>query len=442
MTTASSERRPRRALVFSGGGARGAYEAGVVRYLVDELPKRLGRPPDIDILCGTSVGAIHACYLAATADLPENRGTNLVDFWTSMRILASTGSPNGPLFAAQPKLAPASTTPSKAMLPLSGRELLRLPGRLLGVRRTAEAMRKGAMPDRLYGLINTKALERLVVQAIPWRRIRANVREGRVDAVCVAATQIATGRVVIFMETRDKNLSQWTRDPNILPRPTRLLPTHALASAAIPLLFPAVRVASTYYADGGLRLNTPLAPALRLGADRVLVVALRQDASQAGEAAMLEQRAEDYGSPLFLFGKVLNALMLDHLDTDLARMHVMNEILSDGERAFGSDFLEKLNEASTHNRGQSFRRIQDLVIRPSADLGRLAGQVLLKMDEAKERSPIVRFAARNLIEGTRTPESDLLSYLLFDGEYLAPLAELGYQDALAREEELMEFFTD
>ncbi len=416
MTPASSERRPRRALVFSGGGARGAYEAGVVRYLVDELPKRLGRPPDIDILCGTSVGAIHACYMAATADLPENRGTNLVDFWTSMRI--------------------------EEMLPLSGRDLLRLPGRLLSVRRTAEAMRKGAMPDRLYGLINTNALERLVVQAIPWRRIRANVREGRVDAVCVAATQIATGRVVIFMEAREKNLPQWTRDPNIVPRPTRLLPTHALASAAIPLLFPAVRVASTYYADGGLRLNTPLAPALRLGADRVLVVALRQDASQAGEATMLEQRVEDYGSPLFLFGKVLNALMLDHLDTDLARMHVMNEILSDGEKAFGPDFLEKLNESATRARGQAFRRIHDLVIRPSADLGRLAGEILLNMDKAKERSPIVRFAARNLIDGTRTPESDLLSYLLFDGEFLGPLAELGYRDALAREEELVEFFTD
>ncbi len=416
MTAASSERRPRRALVFSGGGARGAYEAGVVRYLVDELPKRLGRPPKIDILCGTSVGAIHACYLAATADLPENRGTNLVDFWTSMRI--------------------------EEMLPLSGRELLRLPGRFLGMRRTAEAMREGATPDRLYGLINTNALERLVVKAIPWRRIRANVREGRIDAVCVAATQIATGRVVIFMETREKNLPQWTRDPNILPRPTRLLPIHALASAAIPLLFPAVRVASTYYADGGLRLNTPLAPALRLGADRVLVVALRQDASLAGEATMLEQRVEDYGSPLFLFGKVLNALMLDHLDTDLARMHVMNEILSDGEKAFGPDFLEKLNETATHDRGQAFRRIQDLVIRPSADLGRLAGEILLNMNEAKERSPIVRFAARNLIDGTRTPESDLLSYLLFDGEFLAPLAELGYRDALAREEELVAFFTD
>ena len=94
------------------------------------------------------------------------------------------------------------------------------------------------------------------------------------------------------------------------------------------MLFPAVRVASTYYADGGLRLNTPLAPALRLGADRVLVVALRQNPQQASEAALAEQRVEDYGSPLFLFGKVLNALLLDHIDTDLARMRVMNEIFA------------------------------------------------------------------------------------------------------------------
>jgi NTE family protein len=413
---APSQRRPRRALVFSGGGARGAYEAGVVRFITDQLPKRLGRPAHFDIVCGTSVGAIHACYVAATADLHENRGSNLVDFWTSMRI--------------------------DEMMPLSVRELLRLPGRLLGMRRTVEAMRAGEAPDRLYGLVNTSGLEKLVVQAIPWRRIRSNVREGLVDAVCVPATQIGTGRVVIFMETRERNLPRWTRDPNILPRPTRLLPTHALASAAIPLLFPAVRVASTYYADGGLRLNTPLAPALRLGADRVLVVALRQDGNLASEATLMDQRVEDYGSPLFLFGKVLNALLLDHLDTDLARMHVMNEILSDGEKAFGPEFLEKINETAQRERGQTFRRIDDLVIRPSADLGRLAGQILMNMDEARQRSPLIRMAARNLTDGTRTPESDLLSYLLFDGEFLAPLAELGYRDAEAREDDLAAFFTD
>jgi len=220
------------------------------------------------------------------------------------------------------------------------------------------------------------------------------------------------------------------------------MPTHALASAAIPLLFPAVRVASTYYVDGGLRLNTPLAPALRLGADRVLVVALRPDPHQANEAALAEQRVEDYGSPLFLFGKLLNALLLDHVDTDLARMHVMNEMIADGTAAYGPDFLERLNARATADGRHPFRAIHDLVLRPSADLGILAGRILQGMGGERARSPLIRLAARGLVDGRRTPESDLLSYLLFDGEFLAPLAELGLRDARAREEELVEFFTD
>jgi NTE family protein len=412
----ASPKRPRRALVFSGGGARGAYEAGVVRYLLEELPRRLGHPVHFDILCGTSVGAIHACFLAATAHMGGARAARLVDLWSSMRL--------------------------DEVLPISGRDLLGLPRRILGVRRVAEAMREGAAPPRLYGLFNTEGLERLVVRSIPWRSVRHNVREGRVHAVCVAATQIATGRVTTFTETRDRQMPHWTRDPNILPRPTRLTPTHALASAAIPLLFPAVRVASTYYVDGGLRLNTPLAPALRLGADRVLVVALRPHPSQAIDAALAEQRVADYGSPMFLFGKLLNALLLDHLDTDLARMHVMNEILDDGQRAFGPDFLTRINESAGERRGSPYRRIRDLVVRPSADLGILAGQILQNMSTERTRSPLLRLAVRNLVDGRRTPESDLLSYLLFDGEFLAPLTELGQRDARAMEDELVDFFTD
>jgi NTE family protein len=402
--------------VFSGGGARGAYEAGVVRYLVEELPRCLGHAPRFDIVCGTSVGAIHACYLAATAHQGPNRGRRLVDFWTAMKV--------------------------EEVLPLSALDLIRLPRRLLGLRRTAERMRRGEAPERLYGLLNTATLERLVLRGIPWRSIRPNVREGRIDAVCVAATQIGTGHVVVFIESRDRSVLRWTRDPTIVPRLTRLLPTHALASAAIPVLFPAVRVASTYYADGGLRLNTPLAPALRLGADRVLVIALRQDPQQASEAALSEQRVEDYGSPLFLFGKVLNALLLDHIDTDLARMRVMNEILTDGEKAFGPDFLEQINAVANRERGQQFRRIEDVVVRPSADLGRLAGQILRNISGARARSPLIRLAARNLAGNRRSPESDLLSYLLFDGEFLAPLAELGFSDARSREAELCRFFSD
>ena len=139
---------------------------------------------------------------------------------------------------------------------------------------------------------------------------------------------------------------------------------------------------------------------------------------------------------------MLNALLLDHIDTDLARMRVMNEILADGEKAYGPDFLERINEVAGRERGQQFRRIDDVVIRPSADLGRLAGQILRNISGTRGRSPLLRLAARNLAGGRRGQESDLLSYLLFDGEFLAPLAELGFSDARSREEELCRFFTD
>jgi NTE family protein len=414
--TTQTQRRPRRAIVFSGGGARGAYEAGVVRYLVEELPRRLGHPVELDIACGTSVGAIHACFLGATAHHGPNRGVRLVDFWRSLEI--------------------------EKVFPFSTRELVQLPRRLLGLRRLAETLRGGQPPERIYGLLDTRHLERMVVRAIPWRSIRKNVAEGRMQAVCVAATEIATGRVVVFMESRDQQLPAWTRDPSVVARVTHLHPSHALASAAIPVLFPAVRIESTYYADGGLRLNTPLSPALRLGADRVLVVALRPSDQLRQASILAEHRVEDYASPAFLFGKVLNALLLDHLDIDLARMHVMNEMISDGQRAFGDDFLQQINRVSMEERGQHFRVIEDLVIRPSADLGALAAQVLNDLPGAVNRSPFFRLAMRNLAPGRRSAEADLMSYLLFDGEFVTPLTELGYRDAMAREEELVRFFSD
>jgi NTE family protein len=417
MSTPSKDGRLRRAVVLSGGGARGAYEAGVIRYLVEELPRRLGHPVRFDILCGTSVGAIHACYLAATAHEDADRGARLVELWKSMQL--------------------------DEVLPLSARDILSIPRRLLGLRRVAEAIRDGEAPERLYGVLNSQALERFVVRAVPWKHIRSNVRAGRVEAVCVAATQIATGRVAIFIENRDRQVSRWSRDPMIVARPTRLTPHHALASAAIPMLFPAVRIGDDYYADGGLRLNTPLAPALRLGADRVLVIALRQEPREAHEAAMMEQRVEDYANPIFLFGKVLNALLLDPIDADLARMRLMNEILEDGEKAYGAEFLDRINAVANRERANPFKRIEDLVIRPSEDLGRLAGQVLESMSRDDLTSPLLRFAARGLSGGpSHTPESDLLSYLLFDGNFLAPLTELGFADARAREGELAAFFSD
>jgi len=411
---AADRARPRRALVFSGGGARGAYEAGVMRFLLDELPRRTGRPVEFDILCGTSVGAIHACYLAATAHESEGRGQRLVDFWRAMQI--------------------------EKVLPFSRRELFGLLRRALGLRRPSNRFRGGAAPERIYGMLDTRSLERMVVGAVPWRRIRSNVNAGRVQAVCLATTEIATGRVVCFLESRDRELPGWARDPSVVPHLTHLRPLHALASAAIPLLFPAVRIANTYYADGGLRLNTPLAPALRLGADKVLVVALRPHARTAHAATLARHRVDDFESPAFLFGKILNSMLLDHLDTDLARMRVMNEVLRDGADAFGPEFLERLHTFG--ERGQVLRPVEDLVVRPSADLGAMAAEVLRQIPGASLRSPFFRLAMRNLGPDRRSAESDLFSYLLFDGEFLEPLTDLGYRDAEAREDELAKFFED
>jgi len=404
-------------LVFSGGGARGAYEAGVVRYLVEVLPRRLGHEPRFDILCGTSVGAIHACYLAGSAHQGRERGQRLVDFWRSMQI--------------------------QEVLPLGRRYLLDLPRRLLGLRRSAGSEPGEAfLSERLYGLFDTRALERLVLRSTPWRSIHPNIRAGRIEALCVAATEIATGRVAVFLETAMRELPGWTRDPSVVAVPTRLRPSHALASAAIPLLFPAVRIGDSYYADGGLRLNTPLAPALRLGADRVLVVTLRQSAERLHEEALASQSAEGYASPTYVFGKLLNAVMLDHLDTDLARMQLMNEMLRDGTEAFGSDFLSKLNRVAQERRGQHFRIIDEMVLRPSADLGAMAVELLERMPHVRDRSPLFRLAMRGIEGSAPSAQPDLLSYLLFDGEFVAPLAELGFHDAERNEEELVAFFSD
>ena len=405
-------RPPVRAIVLSGGGARGAYEAGVLAYLLGEVPKRLGRPVRPDLVLGTSVGAIHACFLAATAHLGPERVKRLRDTWQRMRF--------------------------DDLFRLSAREAVRLPGRLLGMRRLAAALRGSDPPEKLYGLLDTRALERLVVETIPWSGIRRNLVAGHVQALCVATTQIATGRTVVFVQGRDATRLRWVDDPTIVARSARIGPMHALASAAIPVLFPAVRVDGTYYADGGLRMNTPLSPAVHLGADRILVVGLRSAVPTGEVAALAEARVEGYGNPVFLYGKMLNTLLLDHLDTDLGQLRLINSILRSGEKAFGDEFLAELNAAAGRNRVQEgFRVVEDLVLRPSLDLGQLAGSLLA---EKRTAGRLPRWM-RLLVSGGGL-EADLLSYLFFDAEFTRALLDLGFRDARAREDELVAFFSD
>ncbi len=408
--------RPKRAIVLSGGGARGAYEAGVLRFILDELPRQDGIEPKFDIVCGTSVGAIHAAFIAATADQSEGRGPRLVKIWEDLQV--------------------------DEVFRFTTRDMLSIPRKILGVRKVAKQLREGRRPDRLFGLLDTGPLEKLVLRSIPWPGIRKNLKAGRLESVCIAATQLATGRAVIFCEQVDRSLPSWASQANIRMQPIRLSPVHALASAAIPLLFPSVRVGARYYADGGLRLNTPLAPAVRLGANRILVVGLSHGVPPNVSEALAQQRTAGFGNPMFLFGKVLNALMLSPVDTDLARMHLVNDIISQGEEAYGPDFLERINEVGDRLDKRPVQRIRDLVIRPSRDLGMMAGELIQGEQGKIELNAFLRTFIRASGTGSDFKEADLLSYLLFDAAFTTPLAELGYSDASAMHEQLVEFFDD
>lgn len=406
----------RRAIVLSGGGARGAYEAGVLTYLLDELPQRLGRPVALNIISGTSVGAIHACYLAATAHEAAGRGRRLARLWEHMTLSEVFGA--------------------------SALGILQVPARMLGLLRPSGLAPGEDLPDRLRGLLDTSALEERVRKAIPWRSLRENVAAGRSDAVCVAATEISTGRVVVFIESRHPRELRWTRDPSVVARSAHLGAAHALASAAIPGLFPVVRLGEAYYADGGLRLNTPLSPALRLGADRALVVALRHGKAGESPDPLRARRLAYSASPIFLVGKALNALLLDHVDRDLRQVRLLNEILRRAREIGGVELLDRINEAVTRERGQPFKIVENLVIRPSADLGVIASEAARDAHGHSGTSRGIRFALRTLGFGRSPFEADLLSYFFFDRHYTAPLLKLGMKDASNQEEALLRFFSE
>jgi NTE family protein len=292
-------------------------------------------------------------------------------------------------------------------------------------------------------VIDASAIEEIVRRHIAWASIRDNLRTGMLDVLCVTATEVGTGRAVAFVQRgRHEAVAPWPDDYVLVGRHVRLRPVHALASAAIPVIFPAVRIGHSFYADGGLRLNTPLAPALRLGADRVLVLSLRRL-----PAADLEDkktaRAAIYDNPLFLYGKVLNALFLDHVEADLRHMHMLNAVLRGGERVYGPDFVPRLNSALAEEHPQPFRPVDALVLRPSHDLGVLAGEVMSSPTGRGLVPRWVRALARSLgVDEEGGLEADLLSYLLLDRIYTAPLTELGYADARERHESFEAFFRD
>ena len=182
-----------------------------------------------------------------------------------------------------------------------------------------------------------------------------------------------------FVDRTEGGVPAWSRDTHRLACAAHLTANHALASAAIPIMFPAVPIDNAFYCDGGLRQNTPLSPALRLGADRVLVVAVghgHDTVSDRKQPSPVPDVPEAYPGPTLLLGKVLNALLLDHLDYDLAQLEGLNRLIEDGQAAFGPSFLDQMSKTAQRIRGASYRRVDPLVIRPSRDLGEMAAEFI------------------------------------------------------------------
>ena len=399
--------RPKVGFVLSGGGSRGAYEAGIIHYIRTDLAKQLGRHVPIDIVTGTSVGAINAAFLAATMSDPATQADQIVSAWRSLRIEELIGLQAGDIWRGAKLMFGGDPPPPP-------------PGSF-----------------RYGGLLDTSGLERFVIRTIPWRGIERSLRGGHLHALSVSATHVGTGHTVVFLSSAEPVPREWSRDPFVRHRAVRIGPRHVLASAAIPMLFPAVKVGEDYYTDGGLRQNTPMSPAIRLGADRMLLVSLRHVAAEPKQ--IQRERTEAFPKPLFLAGKALNALLLDHTEYDLARMQRINLILEAGAASFGDKFEDMMNHALIRLRGAPLRRIQAVHIRPSEDIGMLAAQ-FVSAGRMRVHGLVARRLIQRLAAGESRHESDLLSYLLFDGDFASQLIELGRHDAAKKADELAALF--
>lgn len=398
--------KPRIGLVCSGGGARGAYEAGVIRYLREELPPSARQHVRFDVLSGTSVGASTACFLAATMHTPDEQGRGLAALWTGLSL--------------------------EKVFRVEGESLYSVS------RKIWRATRANERPEgwRLYDLFHPEPIERIVRHSIDWPRIASNLAKGLVSSVSVSATRIRDGRTVVFVQRREAGLPRWSRNPWSIAQEVVLGPEHALASAAIPLIFRSARVGDEYYCDGFVRQNTPLSPALRLGADRVLILSLRHKARADVDPPKLKHMPT---TPQVI-GKVLNALMVDRTEYDLDRMRRLNEMLETGRKTYGEDFVTRMNAALGEVRGQPYRVVRDLVVRPSRDLAELARPHLQKLGASETEAPLPTRLLHRLSGSNLFTQAELGSYLLFDKAYADDLIALAMEDAHARREQLLEFF--
>ena len=375
--TTPNDGRPRIALVLPGGGARSAYQVGVLKAIAGWCPP--GTPLPFRLLFGTSAGAILAAVLASYAPRFRQGSAALDRVWRGFHVNQVLRSD------------------TSTMLRSGAQVLLAL-------------LSGGWLVPPPRSLFDNAPLRHLLEWRVNFARIRQFLDAGLIDALTITATSFATGESVSFIDSSSP-VRGWER-PGQRGVAAELSLDHLMASAAIPFLIPPVKMMGSYFGDGAMRQVTPLSPAIRLGAERILVIGVRERGRAPLGAALA-------GSPTFgqMFGFMLDTLFMESLDADLERLKRINQLVADGA---GATSLPGM------------RCIDTLVMHPRSDLSAAAAR------HADQMPRSVRALLRTM-GAARDSGGQLTSYLLFEAAYTRRLIEMGFDEAHSRREEICDF---
>jgi len=368
------------ALVMSGGGARAAYQVGVLRYLA-----RHHEDLQIPIITGVSSGAINAAYLANETTVFREKAEGLAEIWANL--------------TTEKVFRVDSISTMRHVLSWGIRLLM---GGSVNAIKTRSLVDTDPIRELLQGILSPEN-GRLT-------GIDRNIDEGKLKAIAITASSYTTGQSITWIQGKDVN--DWQR----AHRKSQISPItidHIMASASLPMFFPSIYVDGSWYGDGGIRLTAPLSPAIHLGANRVLAISTRHI---PGPSEVESMRLDDYPSPAKVIGDMFNAVFLDVFDNDALRLERVNKL------------IESLPEQKRFD----LKPVKLLLLRPSLDLGNLANQY-----EPQLPRPF-RFMTRGL--GTKeSRSSDMLSLVMFQPDYIRHLIDMGESDAEARKDEIDEF---
>lgn len=359
------------AVVMSGGGARSAYQAGFLGAVAEQTPDL-----DVSVVTGVSAGAINAAFLGTGGGDWADRTRRLEKLWSELEV------------------SDVFRVGASSILPRALWWGLKLATGRLG------------RNLHLRGLVDTSPLAETLSRHLDTARPATG--RGCPRTVAVTSSCYSTGESVTWIQGCE--IENWKRAGRRGER-VQLGVEHIMASAALPLFFPAVRVDGEWYADGGMRLTAPLSPAIHLGATKILAISTR-----AKRPPNPLPDFTDYPPPAVVLGSLLGSIFLDQFDADALRLERINAL------------IEHIEPADR----DGLRPVELLVLRPSQDLGKLANEYEARLPKA------LRFLTRGL--GTKeTRSNDLLSLIMFQGDYASRLIELGRKDAEDQRERIRAF---